>query len=94
MKKCLSLPLIIALALLVTFIYVGCGAKEIPPATTTTTAEAPPVQEAREMDELPQSAEETAEHESTEEHESAEEHQNMSLRKKHQNTNPQRNGRT
>ena len=89
MKKCLSLPLIIALALLVTFIYVGCGAKEIPPATTTTTAEAPPVQEAREMDELPQSAEETAEHESTEEHESAEEtseHESAEETSEHEST--------
>ena len=72
MKKCLSLPLI-ALALLTMCICVGCGAKEIPPVTTTATAEAPPVQESQEMDELPQSAEEASEHESEEEHESAEE---------------------
>ena len=71
-KKCLSLPLI-ALALLTMCICVGCGAKEIPPVTTTATAEAPPVQESQEMDELPQSAEETSEHESEEAHESAEE---------------------
>ena len=72
MKKCLSLPLI-ALALLTMCICVGCGAKEIPPVTTTATAEAPPVQESQEMDELPQSAEEASEHESEAEHESAEE---------------------
>ena len=72
MKKCLSLPLI-ALALLAMFVCVGCGAKEIPPVTTTATTEAPPVQESQEMDELPQSAEETSEHESEEAHESAEE---------------------
>ena len=72
MKKCLSLPLI-ALALLAMCICIGCGAKEIPPVTTTATAEAPPVQESQEMGELPQSAEETSEHESEEVHESAEE---------------------
>ncbi|MCY4553913.1 MAG: DUF3352 domain-containing protein [Candidatus Poribacteria bacterium] len=72
MKKCLSLPLI-ALALLAMCICIGCGAKEMPPVTTTATAEAPPVQELQEMDELPQSAEETSEHESEEAHESAEE---------------------
>ena len=72
MKKCLSLPLI-ALALLAMCICIGCGAKEMPPVTTTATTEAPPVQESQEMDELPQSAEETSEHESEEAHESAEE---------------------
>ena len=72
MKKCLSLPLI-ALALLTMCICIGCGAKEMPPVTTTATAEAPPVQESQEMGELPQSAEETSEHESEEVHESAEE---------------------
>ena len=72
MRKCLSLPLI-ALALLTMCMCVGCGAKEIPPVTTTATAEAPPVQESQEMGELPQSAEETSEHESEEESESAEE---------------------
>ena len=71
MKKCLSLPLI-ALALLTMCISIGCGAKEVPPATTS----AAPVQESQEMGELPQSAEEAAEHEAekeTSEYESAEE---------------------
>jgi len=54
-------------------ICIGCGAKEMPPVTTTATAEAPPVQESQEIGELPQSAEETSEHESEEVHESAEE---------------------
>lgn len=45
MKRCLSLPLIV-LALLTTFIFVGCGAKETPP--TPVIAEAPPVQESDE----------------------------------------------
>ncbi|MCY3741578.1 MAG: DUF3352 domain-containing protein [Candidatus Poribacteria bacterium] len=75
MKKCLSLPLI-ALALLTMCICVGCGAKEVPPATTSAAAESAPVQESQEMDELPQSAEEASEHESAEEaseHESEEE---------------------
>ena len=75
MKKCLSLPLI-ALALLTMCICVGCGAKEVPSATTSAAAESAPVQESQEMGELPQSAEETSEHASEEEaseHESAEE---------------------
>ena len=42
MKRCLSLPLI-ALALLTTFVFVGCGAKQPPPVSTT--AEAPTVQQ-------------------------------------------------
>ena len=74
MKKYLSLPLI-ALALFATFIYVGCGAKEIPPVTATATAEAPPVQKAQEMHEPTESAEDGQLHESpeeTSEHESAE----------------------
>ena len=62
MKKCLSLPLI-ALALLTMCISIGCGAKEVPPPTTS----AAPVQESQEMGELPQSAEEAAEHEAEEE---------------------------
>ena len=66
MKKCLYLPLI-ALALFTMFICIGCGAKETPPVTTTTTAEAPPAQDAQEMHEPSESAEETAEHESEEE---------------------------
>ena len=86
MKKCLSLPLI-ALALLAMFICVGCGAKETPSATTTATAEVPPVQETQEIREPSEStedgqrhesAEETTEHESSEEtaeHESEEEHE-------------------
>ena len=72
MKKCLSLPLI-ALALLTMCICVGCGAKEVPPATTSAATESAPVQESQEMGELPQSAEEASEHESEEEHEPAEE---------------------
>ena len=72
MKKCLSLPLI-ALALLTMCICVGCGAKEVVPVTASAAVASAPVQESQEMDELPQSAEETPEHESEEEHESAEE---------------------
>lgn len=72
MKKCLSLPLI-ALALLTMCICVGCGAKEVPPATTSAAAESAPVQESQEIGELPQSAEEASEHEPEEEHESEEE---------------------
>lgn len=75
MKKCLSIPLI-ALALLTMCICVGCGAKEVPPVTTSAAAESAPVQESQEMDELPRSAEEASEHESAEkasEHETAEE---------------------
>ena len=82
MKKCLSLPLI-ALALLTMCICVGCGAKEIPPVTTTATAEAPPVQESQEMGELPQSAKETSEHES-EERESEEEHESAEETSEHE----------
>ena len=77
MKKCLALPLI-ALALLTMFIYIGCGAKEIPPSI----AEAPPpVQEApetREPNEAPdadhdhESSEAPAEHEAAAEQESHE----------------------
>ena len=72
MKKCLSLPLI-ALALLTMCICVGCGAKEVPPPTTSAAAESAPVQESQEMGELPQSAEEAAEHESEEKRESTKE---------------------
>ena len=72
MKKCLSLPLI-ALALLTMCICIGCGAKEVPPTTTSAAVESAPVQESQEMGELPQSAEETSEHEPEAEHESAEE---------------------
>lgn len=80
MKKCLYLPLI-ALALFTMFIGIGCGAKETPPVTTTTTAEAPPAQETQEMREPSESAEdgqhrespeETAEHEAAEKQESRE----------------------
>ena len=75
MQKCLSLPLI-ALALLTMCICIGCGAKAVPPATTSAAAESAPGQESQEMGELPQAAEEASEHESAEEtseHESAEE---------------------
>ena len=75
MKKCLSLPLIV-LALLTTFIWIGCGAKQTPSVTTPATAEATPAEEVPEMREQGESAEETEAHESaeeTEEHESAEE---------------------
>ena len=75
MKKCLSLPLIV-LALLTTFVWIGCGAKQTPSVTTPATAEATPAEEVPEMHEQGESAEETEEHESaeeTEEHESAEE---------------------
>ena len=75
MKKCLSLPLI-ALALLTMCICVGCGAKEVPPVTTSAAAESAPVQASQETGELPQSAEEASEHETAEEaseHESEEE---------------------
>ena len=71
MKKYLSLPLIV-LALLATFIYVGCSAKGTPPVTTTAAAEAPLAQESQEMREPHESGEEASEHE-VEEHESAEE---------------------
>ena len=75
MKKYLSLPLI-ALALLTMCICIGCGAKTVPPATTSAAAESAPGQESQEMGELPQAAEEASKHESeeeTSEHESAEE---------------------
>ena len=62
MKRCLSLPLIV-LALLTTFIFVGCGAKEAPP--TPTIGEAPPVQESEES----HGERETVEQKSEEAHE-------------------------
>ena len=62
MKKCLSLPLIV-LALLATFIFVGCGAKETP--STPAIAEVPPVQESDESHE----ERETVEQKSEEAHE-------------------------
>ena len=95
MKKCLSLPLI-ALALLTMCICVGCGAKEVPPVTTSAAAESAPVQESQEMGELPQSAEEASEHESeeeaseheteeeTSEHESEEEHESAEETSEHE----------
>lgn len=58
MKRCLSLPLIV-LALLTTFIFVGCGAKETPP--TPAIAEAPPVQESDENHEEPEATEQKSE---------------------------------
>ena len=61
MKRCLSLRLIV-LALLTTFIFVGCGAKE-----TTPVAEAPLVQESD--DKHHELAKEASEHESEESHE-------------------------
>ena len=75
MKKCLSLPLM-ALAILTMFLFLGCGAKETPPITTST-AETPPVQESQETLETRESAEEGKHHESPKteaEHESAEKH--------------------
>ena len=69
MKRCLSLPLI-ALALLATFVFVGCSAKKTPPVPTAT--EAPIVQQeseekheesdavARDLDEHRESSEEGA----------------------------------
>ena len=86
MKKCLSLPLI-ALALLTMCICVGCGAKEVPPTTTSAAAESAPVQESQEMGELPQSAEEASEHEAEEEvseHESEEEHESAEEASEHE----------
>ena len=77
MKRCLALPLI-ALALLATFVFVGCSAKETPPVPTT--AEVPAVQqeseekheelhaEEHDLDEHDESSEETHdESEATEE---------------------------
>ena len=70
MKRCLSLPLI-ALALLATFVFVGCSAKKTPPVPTAT--EAPIVQQeseekheesdavARDLDEHSESSEEAHE---------------------------------
>ena len=70
MKRCLSLPLI-ALALLATFVFVGCSAKKTPPVPTAT--EAPIVQQeseekheesdavARDLDEHRESSEEAHE---------------------------------
>ena len=70
MKRCLSLPLI-ALALLATFVFVGCSAKKTPPVPTAT--EAPVVQQeseekheesdavARDLDEHRESSEEAHE---------------------------------
>lgn len=58
MKRCLSLPLIV-LALLATFIFVGCGAKETPP--TPAIAEAPPVQESDENHEEREAVEQKSE---------------------------------
>ena len=58
MKRCLSLPLIV-LALLATFIFVGCGAKETPP--TPAIAETPPVQESDESHEEQEAVEQKSE---------------------------------
>ena len=97
MKKYLSLPLI-AVALLTMCICIGCGAKAVPPATTSAAAESAPGQESQEMGELPQaaeeasaheSAEETSEHESAEEasaHESEEEHESAEETSEHEST--------
>ena len=75
MKKYLALP-IITLALLAVFIFVGCGAKEMPAPPVT--AEAPPVQEAEKVSESDKSTEESEHHESPEktlEHKSEEAHE-------------------
>ena len=64
MKKYLALP-IIALALLAVFMFVGCGAKEVP--VPPVTAEAPPVQESEEISESEESTEESEHHGSLEE---------------------------
>ena len=58
MKRCLSLPLIV-LALLTTFIFVGCGAKETPP--TPAIAEVSPVQESEESHEERETVEQKSE---------------------------------
>lgn len=58
MKRRLSIPLI-ALALLTTLIFVGCGAKETPPAPVI--AETPPVQQASDEEHKAQESEETHE---------------------------------
>ena len=70
MKRCLSLPLIV-LALLATFIFVGCGAKETPP--TPAIAEAPPVQESEESHEEPEAVEQKSEEADEELHAAEEE---------------------
>ena len=54
MNRCLGLPLI-ALAILTTLIFIGCGAKETPPAPAIT--EAPSTQEPEVMPEQPEAAE-------------------------------------
>ncbi len=97
MKKCLSLPIIV-LALFATFIYIGCGAKQTPPVTTTATADAQEMHESgesAEADQRAESSEETSEHESAEseegdadaEHESPEEtseHESAEARESHE----------
>ena len=69
MKRCLSLSLIV-LALLTTFIFVGCGAKETP--ATPAIAEASPVQESEEAQDVVE--QDSNEHHETSEHESEELH--------------------
>lgn len=63
MKRCLCLPLI-ALAMLTTLIFIGCSAKETPPAPAIT--EAPSTQEAEVMPEPREAAEAEAPQESPE----------------------------
>ena len=77
MKRCLSLPLIM-LALLATFIFVSCGAKETPP--TPAIAEAPPVQESDENDEEREDVEQKSE-EAHEELHAAEEEMEHEVKK-------------
>ena len=77
MKRCLSLPLIV-LALLATFIFVSCGAKETPP--TPAIAEAPPVQESDENDEEREDVEQKSE-EAHEELHAAEEEMEHEVKK-------------
>ena len=67
MKRCLPLPLIV-LALLATFIFVGCGAKETPP--TPAVAEVSPVHESEEAQDVVE--QDSDEHHETSEHESEE----------------------
>lgn len=77
MKRCLSIPLIV-LALLTTFIFVGCGAKETPP--TPAIAEAPPVQESEESHEEREAGEQESE-EAHEELDTAEEEMEHEVKK-------------
>lgn len=77
MKRCLSLPFIV-LALLTTFIFVGCGTKETP--STPAIAEASPVQESDENHEEREAAEQKSE-EAHEELHAAEEEMEHEVKK-------------